>query len=471
MRSRNKMALVSRGLRYKLLIAFTLMSIIPLLSCVYVISLYVFPQIDSLLSASSVVLISIFIALLGLLLARSLVDPVINMAIEARIIADGQYDKNLIVHSDDEIGNIASSINTMTQKIKVNLDEIKSYGQKMKEVNADVHKKVLALSNLLQIGDVISAGSVQIDSLLEMALGKATMLFDASFGIIYAAKDDESDFVPRIDFGPSGDNFREITIKRKGRGILEQAIEGRSILIIDGSLKMSEETRKFASEHNVKNILAMPIYSGKKAFGILVIGSNVDSYKYRSEDIEIARVFTKQITIAIENDILNKKMEELAVRDELTGLYNKNFILNRLGEEIKRAIFYQRPCSFIIFGVDSFADFRKTHGELAAEEALKKLARIMKDNTMPVGKAARISGDEFAILLPEKNKKESFTIAEEIRKKVESANFLKSGNALLTVCGGVSENPIDGTTVEELLEKAVNLLKEARASGPNKVIA
>ncbi len=466
----DKTVLVNKGLQYKLLIAFSLMSIIPLLACVYLISLYVYPQIDSLLGVSLVIAISILIALLGLFFARKLMDPVINMAIEAKSIADGHYNKNLSVQSDDEIGNIASSINTMTQKIKTNLDELKSYGQKMKEVNSDVQKKVLALSSLLQISDLISSGPAQLDSLLEMTLGKATMLFDASFGIIYVAKDDESDFVSRIEFGLSDDNLMKIIIKRRGRGILEQVIEKRSILTIDSSLKLSEDMREFASEYNIKNILAMPIYSGKKVFGIIMIGSNVDGYKYRNEDIEIVKVFAKQITIAIENDILNKKMDGLAIRDEITGLYNKNFILSRLAEEIKRAIFYQRPCSFIIFGVDGFADFRKVHGDLAADEALKKLARLIKDNIISVAKAARVSGDEFAILLPEKNKKEAFTIAEEIRKKVESANFLKSGNVPFTISGGVSENPIDGTTREELFEKAVNLLKEAQSSGLNRVI-
>jgi len=61
--------------------------------------------------------------------------------------------------------------------------------------------------------------------------------------------------------------------------------------------------------------------------------------------------------------------------------------------------------------------------------------------------------------LPEKNKKESLYIAEEIRKKIETSNFLKSGNGTLTVSGGVSENPIDGATSDELFRKAAMLFK------------
>ncbi|MFA6321021.1 MAG: GGDEF domain-containing protein, partial [Candidatus Omnitrophota bacterium] len=107
---------------------------------------------------------------------------------------------------------------------------------------------------------------------------------------------------------------------------------------------------------------------------------------------------------------------------------------------------------------------------LAAEEALRKMAKVIKDNMVPVGKAARIAGDEFAILLLEKNKNESFLIADEIRKKIEAANFSKLGNISLTVSGGLSENPLDGATSDELFKKATDLLREARASGKNRVI-
>src|SRR3989338_8062441 len=111
------------------------------------------------------------------------------------------------------------------------------------------------------------------------------------------------------------------------------------------------------------------------------------------------------MTIAIENDLLMKKTEELTITDDLTDLYNKAYIMSRLEEEIKRAIFYQRPCSFIIFNIDNFKAFREANGELVGEEVIKKVAKFIKDNADPIGKVARIGGDEFAMLLPEKNKR------------------------------------------------------------------
>lgn len=466
-----KMAMTNKGLRYKLLLAFSLMSIIPLLACTYVISVFLFPQLDNIFHVSVVVLAAIVIAMLGLILARGLVDPVIGMAIEAKMIANGEYDRKLAVSSDDEIGNLGQSINSMTQKIRTNLDELKGYGQRMREINTEVHKKVLALSSLLQIGDIISAGTIKINPLLEMAVEKAAMVFDNGFGILYMQKNEAGDFVQRTSCNIENERVEDAVIKKGGRGILEKVLEEQSMLTLDKSTKRTKEIDDFLDSYRIKNVLAIPLHSGKKNFGLLLIGSRLDDFKFKPDDVDLVKVFAKQMTIAIESDILNKKTEELAIKDDLTDLYNKSFILTRLEEEIKRAIFYQRPCSFIIFNIDNFKNFRDSRGELAAEEVLKRMAKLIRDNATPVGKVARIAGDEFAMLLPEKNKKEATHIAEDVRKKIEGTNLLREGQAVITVSCGVSENPIDGTTGGELLKKATEALAQAKSSGKNKVVA
>jgi diguanylate cyclase (GGDEF)-like protein len=215
----------------------------------------------------------------------------------------------------------------------------------------------------------------------------------------------------------------------------------------------------------------VPIFSGNKDYGLFIVGTRQDDYRYKVDDLDLIKIFSKQITIAIENDIWIKKTEEFSIKDDLTDLYNKNYILSRLDEEIRRSIFYQRPCSFLAFNIDNFKALRDAQGELVAEEVIKKVAKIMKDNTTPVGKAARIGGDEFAMLLPEKNKRQAAEIAEELRKKIESTNFSRDGKLLITVSGGVSENPIDGSTQDELFKKAMEAVQSAKSLGKNRVVA
>jgi diguanylate cyclase (GGDEF)-like protein len=458
-----KFMVANKSFRYKLLLAFILMSIIPLLAITYVISVYLFPQLQDMLSVSITVTIAVIISILGLFLAKGLIDPVINMAIEARIIASGNYDRSLPVSSDDEVGNLAISINSMTQRIKTNIDDLKNYGQKMRDINMEIHKKVLALSSLLQIGEVISAGSVQLDSFLELAVEKASMVFDVGFGVLYMPND-KKDFIARISYNLDKERLSGLVLKEKGAGVLDNLFETHDTYILDKSIKPTKDLEKFKEANGVNSILAIPIYSGKRNMAMLVLGNRVSDFKYRPDDVDLVKVFSKQIAIAIESDFLNRKASELAIKDDLTDLFNKSFIVTRLEEEIKRSVFYQRPCSYVAFNIDNFNGFRQMYGEIQAEEALRKVAKIIKDNTTPVGKAARVGGDEFVMLLPEKNKREATNIAEEIKRKLESANMLREGRATVTVTIGVSENPIDGATADEISKKAIENIRESRAS-------
>jgi diguanylate cyclase (GGDEF)-like protein len=466
-----KVSLVPRGLRHKLAISFSLMSTIPILACAYLIFSHTFPMMSDLINVTTVVLLSLIISILGLVLAKRMVDPVINMAIEARMIASGEFDREISVRAGDEVGILGESINTMTQKIRTNLDELKSFGQRTKELNIDIHKKVLALSSLLQIGDLIAGGSANLDTVLELSVQKVAMILDGGFCVFYMIpKEESSEFLPKAYSNIQEEALLDIIVKN-GEGFLGRIVEEKKPSIVDNTTKITRDVEEFKSSNNLKNMVAIPIYSGNKNFGLLVVGNKQDDYRYRVDDLDLIKVFAKQITIAIENDIWIRKSKELSIKDDLTGLYSKGYILSRLDEEIRRAIFYQRPCSFILFSIDNFKSLYETKGELAAEDVIKRVAKLIRDNTTPVGKAARISGDEFGILLPEKNKREAAHIAEEVRKQVEASNFSREGDLKITVSGGVSENPIDGSTQEELFRKATELLGNAKSMGKNRIAA
>lgn len=458
-----------KGLRYKLMVAFSLMSLIPLMVLVYLVINYIFPLLSTFTDISLVVVFAIIIAFLGLALAKRLVEPVIEIAHDTKRIANGQYDIQLRASGNDEVSNLAESINAMSQKIKSNLEELKSYGQKTKEINLEIHKRVVVLSSLLQVTDIISATNMALADVLGLITAKVAQLNDTGFAVFFRAKDAIGEYSPEAYSNLEEEGFEEMTVK-DGEGVLGKAVFSKSTLIIDSSSKATSGISEFRKAHSIKNMLAIPIYSGKNTFGIFLVGNRLDDYRFSTDDIDMAKIFAKQITIAIENDILVKRAKELTMKDDLTDLFNKNYIIPRLDEEIKRAIFYQRPCSFIIINIDSYKAFRDFYGEIPSEEMLKKIARLAAEFAGQFGKAARLGADEFAILLPEKNKREAMEMAETIRKKVESSRFVDSQSKPLTVSVGVSENPIDGSTQGEIFKKASDYLGKAKAQGKNKVV-
>jgi diguanylate cyclase (GGDEF)-like protein len=310
---------------------------------------------------------------------------------------------------------------------------------------------------------------VEFKEFLELAISKVAEIYDTGFAAIFLLKDSPGIFFPVAACNLEHEGFDQIAI-REGEGLLGKHLFARSTLVVDASAKETKELEAFKRAHNVKSLVGFPIFSGKETFGMLIVGNRIDEYAFSSDEIAIVKIFTKQIAIAIENNKLVKKTKELALKDDLTDLFSKNYILPRLDEEIKRSRFYQRPCSFVVINVDDYRVFRDLYGEIASEEALKRIASVVRGYMEPFGKAARIAGDEFALLLPEKNKREALEIAEVIRRKVESITFVDSQKKPLTVSIGVSENPIDGSTHEEVLKSARDFLVKAKEQGKNKVV-
>ncbi|MFH1355227.1 MAG: GGDEF domain-containing protein, partial [Candidatus Omnitrophota bacterium] len=152
--------------------------------------------------------------------------------------------------------------------------------------------------------------------------------------------------------------------------------------------------------------------------------------------------------------------------------YNEEFMKTRLQEEIKRGITYQRPCSFIIFDIDNFKRYHQYAGSLRVESTLKKISSLIQDSVSDIDRVGRIGDDEFAILMPEKNKRKAQDLAEEIRKKVEFAFSEDSDlNKRITVSSGLSENPLDGIDAQELISVAKDLVVLAKSRGKNCVAA
>ena len=464
-----KLSILPQGIRHKLLIAFCLMSIIPLLVIGYLINnVIVLGEQLGLSQVSVVILFCIIIAWLGLYIAKSIMERIIDISMEGKAIAGGDYMRKVKIQTGDEIGQIGETINFLAQKIRGNMADIKDYQSKMKEVNAEIQKKVSVLSNVLQIGELISS-SVKLENVLELALSRLSQQYATGFAALYTPEEGGKKFKLLVSDGLKNDNLSNATIK-EGEGFLGKAIQRKKYVVIDASTRFSSEEQGFKSTYKCGNMVGYPLVVSRNVRGLLVVGNNLDNFTYTSDDIEYLKVFAEQVSIAIENDVLLRKARKLEIKDDLTGLFNKSYIVNRLSEEIERAVAAQRPCSYLVFDLDDFKKYEEEKGPAQAEIALKKIAHAISRFSFPAGKVGRTDTDTFALILPEANKKEALEIAEKIRKKIESTELSSEKGDRLTASGGISENPLDGSTAEEIIEKAEGAIKKAKEIGKNKVL-
>jgi diguanylate cyclase (GGDEF)-like protein len=169
----------------------------------------------------------------------------------------------------------------------------------------------------------------------------------------------------------------------------------------------------------------------------------------------------------IEEDKVDE-IAEVAIKDELTGLYARsvfNVLLNKAIKEYKR---YNTPVSLIMADIDDFKEINDTYGHQKGDDVLKQIGDLFISHARDSDIPARYGGEEFAIILPHTDKLFAYNLSERIRKGV----YEKFENSLkVTMSLGISNCPIDGETYEELVKSADKALYIAKEEGKNQVFS
>ena len=471
MAKKGNLSISSRGLRYKLRIAFYLMSILPLLISIYIVSSYIIPSGGAKLHIILIISVSIVIAVIGYLIIKEASDRIVSITNEAKMMAAGDINRKIEIVHVDEVGDLSDALNQLTHRIRGNMDELKSYSEKTREINIETQQRVMMLSGLLQISSLISLGA-RLDDIIKIIAEKARLLANSEMAYLLFREEGQENFYLKSVDGPNAQQLLKVNVDQKDE-LFGKVIKNNKTLVLDrdNQVALSLQT-SFSEKFKIKNTLALPVHLMGRVMAILGVGNTKVDFVYQKEDLELLDIFAKQIAIALENNLLMHRVETLEIKDTLTGLYNEGFIRNRLQEEIKRAITYQRPCSFVVMNIDNFQKFQQEFGTLYSEAMLKRISTLIRDSVSEIDRVGRTGGNEFSIVLPEKNKRKAHDIAEEIRKKIEFSFMEDSDpNKRLTISGGVSENPLDGITADELVIKARELVELSKKQGKNRILA
>jgi len=160
--------------------------------------------------------------------------------------------------------------------------------------------------------------------------------------------------------------------------------------------------------------------------------------------------------------------EEAAFTDHLTGLANRRRFERQLDREVSRTLRYAHPFSLVMLDIDNFKDVNDTFGHHAGDEVIRGLGRVLQEGTRGIDLAARIGGEEFAILLVETGQSGALEVAERLRVAIRE--MIVPGVGQVSASFGVAECPIGGQTSSEMLNSADVALYEAKRSGRDRVV-
>jgi diguanylate cyclase (GGDEF)-like protein len=214
----------------------------------------------------------------------------------------------------------------------------------------------------------------------------------------------------------------------------------------------------------------IPLKAKDKVNGIIVADNFITHEPITRDDIRMLTMLANQAGLAIENSQLYEKTAMRAQLDSLTELWNHGYFQFLLQSEFEKAKSGRHPLSLILLDIDFFKVYNDILGHQAGDRALKDIARLLKDLSRKMDFVCRYGGEEFAVILPQTEKKEAFQIAERLRQEIEKFKFFREEvlpSKNLTASLGISTYPENGSTPAELLALADKLLYQAKYKGKN----
>lgn len=183
-------------------------------------------------------------------------------------------------------------------------------------------------------------------------------------------------------------------------------------------------------------------------------------------------VFERLRSDRIEMRELRERLSAMALTDALTQLPNRRHFEDVLHAELDRVRRYGGRCSVAMVDVDFFKHYNDTLGHLAGDTVLRELSDVMRRELRLHDMVARYGGEEFAILMINADKMHALPVLQRLCADVQEYPFRHRDiqpAGRITVSAGLASFPEDGTTYEELMQKADDALYEAKRSGRNQV--
>lgn len=176
------------------------------------------------------------------------------------------------------------------------------------------------------------------------------------------------------------------------------------------------------------------------------------------------------------SDFLRESVQstmEMAVKDALTGLYNRRYLETHLASHVKSAGERGTPLSVLILDIDHFKAVNDTYGHDGGDLILKEFAQRMSDNVRRIDLPCRMGGEEFVVIMPETDRTLAVAVAERIRDVVAGSPFKASEDGVeadVTTSIGIGCYGDESDTPESLMKRADLALYQAKHSGRNRVV-
>lgn len=208
---------------------------------------------------------------------------------------------------------------------------------------------------------------------------------------------------------------------------------------------------------------ALPLYTQNSLEGVFVYPGNIST-----DQLAVLNEEFTFLSMCYANFVLERKVDSLEVQDFVTELFNRNYYLKALSDEVVRARRLEQPVSVLKVSMDDFYEIETSLGEGVRDDLLKSVATVITKTSRINDVTCRTALNEISIILPHCAKKGAALRAERVRRIIEGTSFLENGMKV-SVSLGVSEYPSLCDSAKALDESATKALLHIADKGGNKI--
>jgi len=367
--------------------------------------------------------------------------------------------------------NKDSLVESRIENTKEQINIINVENKKSKELGVSLKFKITRYDNLkkvieklnrsLRLEVVVNVLSSTVYSLISNSCGSALFyLLDSQtqkLSLIHSVKEDRQ----MVILSKEGDIFDFWVLRHSRELIIED---------LKNDFRFDLDTVRTQEMRPVLSLISSPLISHHSLLGLL----RLESYKrgsFNQDDLRFFSLVSGLGAVALENSLLFQKTQDLAIHDDLTGLYTKQYFIGRLKDESRRCLRLDQRLALMMIDIDFFKQYNDKFGHTAGDIVLKKVSALLKDSLSQLTPLlCRFGGEEFLVMLPGMNKQRALEVAEELRQRIQSEKILlRRQNTSITVSIGVASLPLDTKDEDELIQKADKSMYEAKRKGRNRV--
>jgi diguanylate cyclase (GGDEF)-like protein len=213
----------------------------------------------------------------------------------------------------------------------------------------------------------------------------------------------------------------------------------------------------------------VPLDAGAERMAVLAFGPRVTGQQLGNAELELAGTLSFAAAIALKNAALVEELHSAATTDQLTGLYNRRALEERLKAELQRASRHELKTSVVLIDIDQFKLVNDSLGHLAGDRLLVILAKIFSQQSRNLDIVGRLGGDEFLVILPMTSAEEALIYVKRVRDRLQSLPEDHPEFGPQSISLGVAQAQHHGSTMSTLLRAADGALYRAKRGGGNRV--